>query len=170
MSCSRAQQLAHLVQSRGGGVLGQRPRLEIINPFLDGAFSYLVEVVDLEDVVFREELADGIDLELFLLEGVQLQDVPVVDTAELGLAVIDIVGAFAEGEINDVDAIDLADMLVVLASTRLALSSSRSRLPSLSKRPWILTVLPKREERKPSRTSKLALLRSRRFIAQSKRM
>ena len=86
------------VQSRRGGVLGQRPRLEIINPFLDGAFGHLVEVVDLEDIVFREELADRIHLELFLLEGVQFQNAPVVDAAELCLAVIDVVGAFPKAK------------------------------------------------------------------------
>ena len=52
-------------------------------------------------------------------------------------------------------------------STRLYLSSSSSWLLSLSRNLCILNFIPISDDRNPSSTAWLALLRSRRFIAQS---
>ena len=61
-------------------------------------------------------MAYGIDIELRLLEGGEIEKLVGMDSAELGLAVVDVVGAAPEGEIDYVDAVNFADVGVVLAA------------------------------------------------------
>ena len=109
------QALPHLVDSLGVEILLQIIVFEIVNPFIQAAFGHVVEVIDLDDVVFRIDLADHVILKDGGLPAAQREDVVLMDAAELGLAVIDIILAVAEVKIDEVDRVDFPDLLIQLA-------------------------------------------------------
>ena len=104
--------LAGFMQARRRRVFRNVTRIEEIYPLLQRYFRPSVEVVHLQDIVFRVKVAHRADLELLLLEGGQTQKLAVVDALELRLPVIDHVRAVAQIEIHDVHAVYLPDMLV----------------------------------------------------------
>ena len=75
-----------------------------------------VEVVHLQDIVFRIELIDLVHPELLTLERRQPKHVVLVDAPELGLAVINEVLALTQVEVDDVDAVHLLHVVVVLTA------------------------------------------------------
>lgn len=72
--------------------------------------------------------------------------------------------------ILDLDKDDISLCVLSLESTRLNLSSASCWFPSLSNISSILICSPKNTVRKPSSTPKFAFCRSRRLMAQSKRI
>ena len=76
----------------------------------------MVEVVHLQDVIFRVELVNLVNPELLTLECRQLQHFVVVDSPELRLPVINEVFTLPKVEIDDIDGIDLLDVIIVLTA------------------------------------------------------
>ena len=72
--------------------------------------------MNIQDVVLWIELIHLVYLECLLLERSQLEKLIVVDAAELCLSVVNRVCSFAQIEIDDVDAINLLHVLVVLST------------------------------------------------------
>ncbi len=89
--------------------------VQIVCPFLDGAFSHAVEIIDFQNVVFGVEVAHHIGAELLLLERAKLQQFSVMDASELRLAVVDDVCALAQRKVDDVHAVHFAHVFVSLA-------------------------------------------------------
>ena len=108
--------LARFIQPRCSGVRGYFAGVEVVNPFLERTFGHLVETIDFQNVVFRIELADRIGLEGLPLEGGEFEQVVGVDAAELGFAVVHVVLAVTQREVNNVDAVNLAYFGVIVAS------------------------------------------------------
>ena len=106
--------LACLTQAGSIRIIWDLTRREEVDPLLKGHLRPAVEVVDLQDEIFRIELTDGLNLELLLLEGRQRQYLAIVDATKLRLPMVDNVGAVAQVEVYNVDAIHLLDVLVAL--------------------------------------------------------
>ena len=68
--------------------MGNLRCIEEIDPLLKRHLAPLVEIVDLQDEVLGIEVADGVHIELLLLERGERQQLDVVYAAELGLAMI----------------------------------------------------------------------------------
>ena len=109
------QLAARLVKSRSIGIIGNLPGVEEVDPLLQRHFRTAVEVVHLQDVVFGIEFAHLAHVELLLLEWRQRQHLSVVYAPKLRLAMIHDVRAIAEIEVDDVDAVNLAHVLVAFA-------------------------------------------------------
>ena len=103
------------VQAGCRGIIPHLPCVQVVNPLLQRAFGHLVEFIHFQNVIFWKQLADAIHLEPLLLERRQIEDVSQMLPFELGLPVVEVVLAHAEGKIDDVHAIDLADFLVIVA-------------------------------------------------------
>ena len=121
---SRAFSLAHAVHlelflhffhTRCFGSLRHITCIQIICPFFYGAFRHSVEVVHLQDVIFRIQVAYSIHIEFLSLERTEFKQIAIVCASEFRLAMVYDVGAFSKREINDIHAIHLADVLVALA-------------------------------------------------------
>ena len=110
------QTLPRLGQSGSRGRIGNLTRVQIVDPLLQRCLGYAVEIIHPQDVVFRIELAHFLDTERLSLERRKTEDVTQVDAPELRLAMVDRINATAQGEINDVDAVDLAHPMVTLAA------------------------------------------------------
>ena len=103
------------VQAGCRGIIPHLPCVQVVNPLLQRAFGHLVEFIHFQYVIFWKQLADAIHLEPLLLERRQIEDVSQMLPFELGLPVVEVVLAHAEGKIDDVHAVDLADFLVIVA-------------------------------------------------------
>ena len=121
---SRAFSLAHAVHlelflhffhTRCFGSLRHITCIQIICPFFYGAFRHSVEVVHLQDVIFRIQVAYFVHIEFLPLERTEFKQIAIVYASEFRLAMVYDVGAFSKREINDIHAIHLADVLVALA-------------------------------------------------------
>ena len=75
----------------------------------------MVELVNTDDEVFGEDLLRGAHTEGVGLVVGDLQLVVGVDSGECGDAVVEVVFAFAHGEIDDVDGIHLLHLLIAVA-------------------------------------------------------
>ena len=112
----QAQLLLGFCQAGGGGIFGYLARVEEVDPLVKGHLRPFVEVVHTKNEVLGIEVAHLIHMELLYLEGRQLENIARVDASEPRLAVIHRVGGFAQIEIDNVDAINLADVLIALTA------------------------------------------------------
>ena len=104
-----------LLQARCGGVFLYASVLQIIYPLFYGRGGHIIEVVDAYDEILGKYILGHFHLYLVLLAGVHLEHVAGVHALEHGLAVIQIVAALPEVEIQDIDGIHFL-YLVILVS------------------------------------------------------
>ena len=103
-------------QTGSVGLVGNLARVEEVDPLVYGHYRPFVEVVYAQDVVLRIELTDRIYPESLLLEGGEVEQLVVMQSAELGFAMIDVVASAAQSEIDNVDAEYLAYILVAFTT------------------------------------------------------
>ena len=96
--------------------MGYLRRVEEVDPLLQRNLAPFVEVVDLQNIVFRIKVADSTDLELLLLERRQRKDFPIMNTAELSLAVVHDVCSTAKIEVDNFHTVDLTDVVIALSA------------------------------------------------------
>ena len=115
--------LAHLLQpklltnqrqARRRRILPNLPRVQIMYPLLQRALGHPVEIVHLQNVILREQLAHRIHLEPLLLERRQVQGVSQVPPLELRLPTIQVVFPHSQRKVHDVHAVHLPHLLVIL--------------------------------------------------------
>ena len=131
------QLFLHLVQSRCRGMFRHVSRVQVINPLLQRRFCHPVEVIHLQDIILRIKLAHLVHLERLLLEGAQLQHIPLVNPHELRLPVIHEILAVSQREIHDVHAVHLAYLVVSLS----AVDILRHQLRSPEQHPLEIRIL-----------------------------
>ena len=108
------QLLACFLQTWRGGVILDAVILQIVKPFLYRGGGHAVELVHTDDVILREYVMRHAHTELLCLLDVHLKQVIGMDTSEDGLAMIEIVAALAEVEVEYVYRINLLHFVIFL--------------------------------------------------------
>ena len=89
--------------------------LQVLKPLFKGCRGHLVEFVDADDKVFREDAGGRHHLNRVFVALVDYQLIMRVNTDELVLAMIQVVGTLAQIEVDNTDGIHLSH-LVILAT------------------------------------------------------
>ena len=105
------QFLPGLAQTGRRGVILDVPVLQVVHPLLQGRGGHVVKLVDAHDVVFGENLAGGLHADGAVLLDVNLQRVVGVYADERAGAVIEVVAALAQIEVDNADGVHLLDLL-----------------------------------------------------------
>ena len=108
-----AEAFTGLRQAFGRGRAVYLTRLEELYPLVKRSLRHTVKVVHAQDVVFGENVACILANEYLLLTRGQAQHVVrVVQAAEDGLTVVNVILPLSEAEIDDVDGVDLTDLVI----------------------------------------------------------
>ena len=103
------------MQAWSGGSVAYAVVLEVVEPLLNRSASHAVKLVNADYEVFGENVAGHAQFQLIHLLGAHLQAVAGVHTQKLGLAVVEVVAAAAEVEIEDIYGIHFLHVSVILA-------------------------------------------------------
>ena len=109
------QAFSCFTQAGGGRSLADSVVLQIVEPFFKRGLGDFVELVDAYDVVFGKDVLGYAHLYLVGFSGVYDQSVAGVYAGEDGLAVVEVIVAFAKVEVQYVDGIDFLHVVVLLA-------------------------------------------------------
>ena len=107
------QSFLRLLQTRSRRIWADVFILQIAYPLLQRVSGQLVELIDADDVIFWKYVFWRHDPQVFPLMLRQTEHITIVNTSQRGLSVIEIIGALAELEIEDVDAEHLFDVFIV---------------------------------------------------------
>ena len=111
------QTLFGLLQSWGRSVRADVLVLQVSDPFLQGVCGKLVELIHTDNIILREHVFGRYNLKVFALVLSEGEHVTIVNASKGGLTMIEIILAFSQFEIEDIDAEHLLDIVVHLAAT-----------------------------------------------------
>ena len=113
--CHAEQSLASFAKAGSLGTFLDAVVLQIVKPFLKRGSGNLIEFVDTDDIIFRENLFRPAQPDFVFLLGVHLQAVVAVYTDKGSRAVIQIVTTPSQVEIEDIDGIHLLHVRIEFA-------------------------------------------------------
>ena len=121
----KGQFLLGLLQTGSLGIVLDDTVFQILHPFVKGSLRNFVELVDTEQEILREHLLGQVGCQQAIVEilhvflGKAQQRVFLGHAPKLRLAVVSVVLALTQIEIQDVDRIHLLDVLIALAKVYL---------------------------------------------------
>ena len=109
------QLLASLLKPWSRGAFADVAVLQVFHPLFKGGGGHFIELIDADDIVFRENLRRGAHAYQFTLFYVHLQFVTGMHPDEVGCTMIQVIAALAQVKIEDIDGIYFLDLVVLTA-------------------------------------------------------